>query len=191
MAQKTKLPARPKPPKGWFLAGDTPELYEASVDTSNPHSGTKCAYVRTTSKAKKGCQWTTLMQQMAPEDYLSKRIQMTCWVKTKDVTGYVQPWMRVDGKSDDILSFDNMCNRYLKGTTDWTEYSIVLDVPAESTNIAFGIILGGAGELWLDDVSFKEVGMEVPITDCPCSPHSKTKRRAQNLNFEEDEGNYE
>jgi hypothetical protein len=125
------------------------------------------------------------MQQMAPDDYLGKRLQMSCWAKTKDVTGFVQPWMRVDGDDDECLSFDNMCKRHLQGTTEWAEYIIVLDVPRKSTNIAFGIIVGGMGEVWLDDVSFKEVPKDVPITDCPCSRNNRTK--PQNLDFEESE----
>jgi hypothetical protein len=78
-----------------------------------------------------------------------------------------------------------MCNRRIRGTTNWNEYSIVLDIPEESTNIAFGIMLGGRGTLWFDDVSFEAVGKDVPITDCPCSRNSKEPREAKNLNFEE------
>jgi hypothetical protein len=184
MARNTKTESKPKSPKGWFMAGANPALYEASVDTSNPHSGTQCAYMRHNTKVKDGSVWGTLMQQMGPEKYLNQRVRMSFWVRTMDVENWVQPWMRVDGQTGDV-SFDNMCKRFIKGTTDWTQYSIVLDVPEESTNIAFGIMLGGKGYLWLDDVSFEVVGKDVPITDCPC--RSRAKKEAQNLNFEEGE----
>ena len=37
--------------------------------------------------------------------------------------------MRVDGGDGQILSFDNMHSRPIKGTKDWKQYQITLDVP--------------------------------------------------------------
>ncbi|MBA3993919.1 MAG: hypothetical protein C0469_10365 [Cyanobacteria bacterium DS2.3.42] len=188
MSRSAKTAVTQKLPKGWFMAGQDPQLYEVSVDSSNAHSGTKCAYMRHSKKVKDATVWATLMQQMGPEKFRNKRLRMSFWVKTMDVKNWVQPWMRVDGeKGDDSLSFDNFCTRFIQGTTDWVQYSIVLDVPEESTNIAFGIMLGGQGELWFDDVSFETVGKEVPITDCPCSANVKATNEPRNLNFEEGE----
>lgn len=38
-------------------------------------------------------------------------------------------WFRVDGTTGKSLSFDNMQDRAVKGTTEWARYEIVLDVP--------------------------------------------------------------
>lgn len=180
----TKNTVRPKPPKGWFAAGLTPESYEMSIDRTEFHSGTQCAYLRSCPNVKMH-DWGTLMQNMPPRNYLGKRIQMSFWVKTKDVEGWVQGWLRVDGKDDDqYLAFDNMCNRTIRGTNDWTKHTIVLDVPEESTNIAFGIMLGRKGCVWLDDVSFDAVSNDVPTTECSCSNCGKVT--PTNLDFEEE-----
>ena len=73
--------------------------------------------------------------------------------------------MRVDGPEEGkSLRFDNMQSRPIKGTTDWHQYEVVLDVPSESVNIAFGILLYGKGQAWLSDVQFDEVGLEVAVT---------------------------
>ncbi|MDX1987323.1 MAG: hypothetical protein SFV17_11605 [Candidatus Obscuribacter sp.] len=127
------------------------------------------------------------MQQMNCAEYIDKRLRMSLWVKTKDVTGWVAPWMRVDGKAgaSSPLSFDNFCTRQITGTTDWTKHDIVLDVPAESVNIAFGVMLGGRGDAWIDDFSFEIVGKDVPISDCPCSRNSNERDEPKNLNFED------
>jgi len=188
MAKSAKTSATKKPPKGWFMAGLNPELYEASVDSSHPHSGTKCAHIRSGPNVKNARQWATLMQQIGPLSYRNKRVRMSFWVRTKDVESWVQPWMRIDGpEQGKSLSFDNMCGRRIKEAADWTEHNIVLDVPEESTNIAFGIMLGGKGDVWFDDVSFDAVGKNVPVTDCPCSRNSTDGKKPQNLNFEEGE----
>ena len=62
---------------------------------------------------------------------------MSGYLKTSEVTK-AQMWMRVDGANTKILSFDNMDSRPVRGTTSWTRYEIVLDVPADSIDIAFG-----------------------------------------------------
>jgi len=62
------------------------------------------------------------------------------------------------------LGFDNMNNRPIKGTTDWKRYSIVLDVPEESGDLVYGILLDGTGQVWIDYEGIKIVGNNVPLT---------------------------
>lgn len=172
--------------KGWFISGANPDMYQVSLDTSDPHSGTRCALLQPGPKVKDKKLWSTLMQCMGPEQFRGRRLRFTMWVKTKNADS-VQPWMRIDGPEQGVsLAFDNMCKRNITGTTKWNEYSIVLDVPLDSTNICFGVILMGSGYMWLDDVSLEAVSKRVPVTDCPCSRNSKDGKRPMNLNFEEE-----
>ena len=60
-----------------------------------------------------------------------------------------------DGKED----------RTIKGTSDWKKYEIVLDVPEKASNIAFGVMLGGTGQVWFDNIKFEIVDKSVPVTD--------------------------
>ena len=71
--------------------------------------------------------------------------------------------MRVD-KQRDPVAFDNMQDRPIKGTTGWQSYAVVLDVPQDATGIAFGILLGGTGAVWLNNVTFEVVGTDVATT---------------------------
>lgn len=175
-------------PFGWYLAGTRPFDYEAPLDTKVFHSGTRSCCVR--SVVDKASGWTTLMQNMGPAPYLGKRLRMRLWVRTEDV-GYVSCWMRVDGgPQNDTVEFDNMCNRKLVGTNDWALQEIVLDIPDESKNIGFGVILSGQGVMWVDDISFEMVDSSVPVTECACSPR-KRDIPPQNLNFESNDPDYE
>ena len=55
--------------------------------------------------------------------------------------------MRVDGQQRGVsLQFDNMDNRPVNGTKDWQECSVVLDVPAESSALAYGFFVKGSGK---------------------------------------------
>lgn len=70
------------------------------------------------------------MTYIMPDEYLGKRIRLNGYVKNEKITGWAGMWMRVDGTDKNTsLAFDNMANRAIGGTSDWTKYEIVLDVP--------------------------------------------------------------
>lgn len=152
---------------GWYLAGSQPEAYRIGNDTTALHGGKASAYLQASGDPQSG--FGTLMQSVKADPFRSMRVRMSGWVKANGVADWAGLWMRVDGpdtrKTGRSLSFDNMENRPIKGTSDWTRYEIVLDVPPESVEIAFGILLAGTGEVWLDDVQFVNVGNDVPTTN--------------------------
>src|SRR5258708_14888404 len=53
-----------------------------------------------------------------------------------------------------------MGGRGPKGTTDWTRYTVELDLPAEATNINFGVLMPGKGAAWFDDLAIELDGKE-------------------------------
>lgn len=148
------------PPTGWFLAGTNPKNYQIGVDRTDVHGGLPSAYL--TSLAK-GTGFGTLMQSINAANYAGKRIRLRGWVKSQDVGDWAGLWMRVD-KGQKTVAFDNMQNRGIKGTQLWNSYDIVLDVPTDATSIHFGILLSGAGEVWLNDLSLEVVDNDTPTT---------------------------
>lgn len=163
-------------PKGWALAGSNPADYEVHIDTSD-----KKPTATLKANKEKPAGFATLMQEFSAEKFRSQRMQFSAYIKTKDVVGWSGLWMKVEGAGHDSLGFDNMKNRALSGNNEWKEYSIVLDVPEESKLIAFGVLLSGAGEVWIKDVTFEKVAKTVKTTNLelpfPPSP--------VNLNFAE------
>ena len=104
-----------------------------------------------------------LMQSVRAERYIGKKVRLSGLVKSQEVVSWAGLWMRVD-KGKDMVVFDNMQDRPIKGTTDWQRYDMVLDVPPDSTGISFGILLDGAGKVWLSGTKFDVVGADVPST---------------------------
>jgi hypothetical protein len=72
--------------------------------------------------------------------------------------------MRGDGLNKELLAFDNMGNRPIKGNTDWKLYEVVLDIPENTNKIAFGALLDGTGKVWIDDYNMEIVEKTVPTT---------------------------
>ena len=167
-------------PPGWFKAGSHPAEYEMGLDTNVRHDGKASASVKATASELHG--FGTLMQTAVPGDYRGKRVRFSGYVKSENVkSGWAGLWFRIDGaKQGEVLGFDNMEPRAIKGTTDWTRYEIVLDVPDAATALAFGVLLTGNGQVWMDDLKFDIVPPTVPVTGTFRGPRGGL----QNLDFE-------
>jgi hypothetical protein len=174
------LAARAEVPHGWFLAGSKPSEFEAGVDPGQAYQGHRSAYLKSKQLSVDG--FGTLMQQFTAEQYLGKRVRLSGLVKSQEVAEWAGLWVRVDKGKEMGVAFDNMQDRAIKGTTDWRRYEVVLDVPKDATGIALGILLTGAGEVWLNGARFEVVGPDVAVT---VSNNAKTPDRPVNLDFAE------
>ena len=148
-------------PKGWIVAGTDPSAYEAGT-VPEAHTGSASARFHSIKAKPDG--FGTLMQSMSATNYSGQRVRMTAWVRSDTVGEWAGMWMRVDAPGENAVSFDNMGDRPIKGTTAWTRYAIVLDVPARANVIAFGILVEGTGSVWIDDLEFEIVDDTVPLT---------------------------
>jgi hypothetical protein len=122
------------------------------------------------------------MQSFVPENYLGKKIKLTCYIKSVDVKKWAGMWMRVDGSNRKTLGFDNMQDRPIKGTTNWTQYEIILKVPKEAINVSYGVLTSGTGEVYIDDFEFKIVSDDYKNTGHQGSIKLK---EPTNVDFEE------
>ncbi|MBK8553226.1 MAG: hypothetical protein IPL53_20065 [Ignavibacteria bacterium] len=146
-------------PNGWKKTGSHPDEYEMGIDKGTGHNGKNSASIKSKSENIEG--FGTLLQSSSPEKYSGKKIKMTGYVKSKDVTGWAGLWLRVDQPdSQEPLSFDNMQDRAIRNTTDWTKYEIILDVPSNASNIVYGALLAGTGQIWFDDITFEVLPSE-------------------------------
>ncbi|RHW34055.1 AraC family transcriptional regulator [Lysinibacillus yapensis] len=167
--------------KGWGLSGSNPELYELTVDSNVFHTGTKSGLLYAKSEANSQ-HFATMMQGFQAHGYKGKRLKLSCFLKTENVLK-CGAWLRIDNAAGDTIQFDNMDNRSIQGTTDWNHYSIVLDVPEDSSSIHFGVLLIGEGKVWSDGFRFEEVTEKVPTTNMLNVEH--LPKQPSNLDFSE------
>jgi len=171
-------------PNGWIIAGSEPTKYEMGIDKGSGQDGKNAGTIKSIEKSIDG--FGTLMQQCRPVMYAGKKIKMSAIVKSTKVEGWAGLWLRIDQSgSTQPLSFDNMQDRPIKGTTDWKKYEIVLDVPSNASNIAFGALLAGTGQIWFDNITFEIVGDAEKVTGSPnLMKQSSIQDVPTNLNFE-------
>jgi hypothetical protein len=173
-------------PRGWYMAGSKPMEYETGVDAQARHNGHPSAYLKAKKPAIEG--FGTLMQDFRANEYVGKRVRFSAFVKSQDLESWAGLWMRVDqgeGATPQVLAFDNMSTRPIKGTADWTNYAVVLDVPDSATAIFFGVMVNGSGSVWISDLKVETVGMDVPTTALATGTAASRPDGPTNLNFEQ------
>lgn len=152
-------------PNGWLKGGDMVDKYEMGIDVGSGRNGKNAATIKSIDNNIQG--FGTLMQNSLPNDLAGHRVKMTGYIKSKDVKGWAGLWLRVDNiapKEIQTVEFDNMEGRPISGTNDWKKYEIVLDIPVETSHIAFGALLSGTGQIWFQDLKFEVVEKSVAST---------------------------
>ena len=142
-----KVTADGKLPDKWTQGGIG---YSLKLDTSEKKSGNNSILLE--APADKGEDSFGTAAVTFPAVYEGKEIELRGFLKLKNVSGgFAGLWLRIDGDSG-VLQFDNMMSRQIAGSSDWTEYSIKLPLPADGNTIFIGALLTGKGQLWADDL---------------------------------------
>jgi hypothetical protein len=149
-------------PAGWHVAGSAPQDFQFSVDPTEKWSGHPSALI----SAKPGIVsngFGTLMQSIQADNYRGARWRLSGYLKTEGAAR-AQMWMRVDGTDHSVKAFDNMDDRPVVATKAWARYEIVLDVPRDSLDVAFGFLLTQQGKVWGADFHLDKAAASAAVT---------------------------
>lgn len=145
-------------PDGW-RGGPPGTLF---TDTEISHSpGKSSAKIERRSDSQG--EFSTLTTSI-PIEFKGTKIELRGYLKTEEVSHFTGLWMREDGIGETV-EFDNMQSRQLKGTTDWSEYSIVLPLNPNARKLFFGFLLAGTGKVWASE--FQLLVDDKPVWDVP------------------------
>ncbi len=145
----------------WSLIGSYVHEYGIGVDDTATSDGKRTAFIKSLVPRPAG--YGTLMQTFKADAYRNKRLRLTAAVKTQDVSEWIGLWMRIDKSTPSkIYNPDTMRGCQIASTADWGQYEVVLDVPEDSSMVAFGLLLHGSSQAWLNDVRFEEVAASKP-----------------------------
>ncbi|QDZ10044.1 hypothetical protein FPZ08_04365 [Devosia ginsengisoli] len=153
-------------PAGWFLSGKSPAFYHAGLDPDRP--GTVLIMHRDELAGQiRGDDFCTVMQSADATSFRGKRLRLSGDLRTDEVSTGATLWFRVDGPKGTI-QFDNLEFRTqdgpLKGNCDWTERSVVFDIPAEATSLHYGFYLKGLGKVWSRRFALDTVDAATPVS---------------------------
>lgn len=170
-------------PAGWFKAGSKSDSYDMGIDKGAGMDGKNAASIKSVDKVIEG--YGTLMQSANADKFIGKRIRLSGYIKSQNVSEKAGFWLRIgQANSQSFLAFDNMMDRAVTGTTDWKKHEIVLDVPEGASQISYGALLRGTGQIWFDKLNFEIVDTNVPTTGKKAD-RVKVKDEPMNLDFED------
>jgi hypothetical protein len=171
-------------PPGWIkYVNSNSADYLIGIDKTEAFEGEMSGYL--TSDNGKKEDFGSLMQSCLAKDYAGKKVKMSAYIKTLDVSNWAGLWFRVDDSDGNVLSFENMQSMPIKGTTDWKKYEIVLDVPIKSAKLYYGVIVSGSGKVWLDNMRFEvEKVLVASIDEMIDFENIIGERNPVNLNFD-------
>ncbi len=149
-------------PKDWKLNENSTD-YIFGIE-NDKETNKDVTFLKSKTEIKKVSQFGVLSQVITANRYLGKRIKYSAFVKTSELEKWAGLWIRVDGDEYRPISFDNMADRPIKGTTNWTEYNAVIDIPINSDKIYFGFLISGNGKIYLDNPKFEIVDTNVHCT---------------------------
>jgi hypothetical protein len=149
-------------PAAWHITGSRARDYDLGLLPADVScDGSRVVRLRRAAGESGG--FGALMQSIAATRYLGRRVRFSAMLRTTEVTGWAGLWLRVDG-ANGCLMIDNMRDRGLRQTTEWTPASTVLDIPEEATELHFGALLSGGGAVDLARPQFGEADEEVTAT---------------------------
>ncbi len=161
-------------PEGWKVTGlGRPDVYRIGLDLAQP--GTLKIETIDRSGLIDADQFGSLMQTILADAYRGRTVRVRAELRARGAERGAL-WMRIDPVAGRSLRFDNMLTRPAangppRGNVEWTERSVVLEVPEEAATIHYGIMLAGGGELWARNFTVEIVD---PQSVAPTGPHFPT-----------------
>jgi hypothetical protein len=158
---ETELEPLPEP---WKLTGSHAADYQVGLlPETETYGGGRIVLLRSRPEVTAPAGFGALVQSIRATRYLGQRVQFSAMARTDDASGWGGLWLRVDGPGG-AAALDNMHDRPLRQTTDWTLATIVIDVLEDARALSFGALLSGAGALQLAGPRFATVDNTVPVT---------------------------
>jgi hypothetical protein len=158
-------------PDDWFQWGTG---YVLKIDTTVKSKGKNSVVIQPLGEKLPntfGC-----VAYAIPARYQGKEIELRARMKFSDVSlGNIGLMLRIDGSSG-ILGFENMYEKNIQGTKEWSTYSVNIPYPTGAKTIFIGAILGGTGRLWVDDFEVLLDGKD--IREAEVLPEKKYKANA-------------
>ncbi len=105
----------------------------------------------------------SILQTIRALRYTGERVEFSADIKSEDVSGGVELWMRVDGRDGAELALNNMDGVAVRGTTSWGHHKIAVDVPMDAGEIVFGVFLSGKGKAYIGNIDFRTIPNDSPL----------------------------
>ncbi len=145
-------------PPGWVTgqhAGAPSYLF--TLDEAERHGGRHSLRIDNIGPEPFGA----IYQAVPVTGLAGKTLRLRGWVKARDAGGRRAGWgtaLQLQAKKGGSpLAYNTLADHIIRGSHDWTQREVVLAIPPDAELVEVGILLRGAGSVWLDDVELAVV----------------------------------
>ncbi len=169
-ARETAPPPAARPPStirvpnDWALRGSGAKNYELRSDGGMVFTGNYSALLASHDKEVQPNLSGSGVQAIHAGPYASARVELSAMLRSEGMRGSGGLWMYVADAGRVVLNYQMAEIVPGRDAGEWTRFRVVMDVPSHAEVIAYGFTLQGRGKLWVDDVHFSPVDINVPLT---------------------------
>jgi C-terminal processing protease CtpA/Prc len=153
----------PTPPSVRFTGGAQQPLdFEFTRDTTIAHNGRASIRIFADDEPTS---FANVSANLPAQPYAGHRIQFSVFLRSASMEGQGgQLWARADDANRHSVAFINSgATTSFRGTTDWTQLTVSLDIPVGAVQLYVGALALGAGTLWVDDVHLEADAGPAPV----------------------------
>ncbi len=149
--------------QGWALTGSKPDAYEVRCDEIQ--SACAIPILRTKLGAAEPLGTGSLTHVESAVPWRGKKVELRAELRAGRIDGWAGLWVRIDDANGEVLAFDNMQDRAVRGTGSFEWQRVVLEVPANAERISLGLLLRGPGAVFIRELQFEEAEPNAASTD--------------------------
>lgn len=141
----------------------------ALIETIKPHDRalaeaigerTEALLAASQASSGSGADWTTANSTVPVEQAAGKTLRLRVDIATRGTTVRANIWMRADADGEPA-GFVTTQESPSIGASDWRTHELELDVPDNAGQIFFGLLMGGEGEAYFDNVRIEADGEQI------------------------------
>jgi RNA polymerase sigma factor (sigma-70 family) len=145
--------------RAWRFLGSTPTDYSETTDDSQTHDGhpALCIAYLPVGKAPPGTRmwWGHCLRTPDCDKYRGHTVRMTVWARSEKVSDLVVPGLYPEDVNGRAIAQQRQDNHPIRGTTGWTQHTVICRIPKETQYIDTGFSFTGSGKVWIDMDSLK------------------------------------
>lgn len=145
---------------GWW--NDNPDHnaeadYTLGLSKGSGRSGGSAAYLK--NKVVKPRSYGTIAQNASAADYRGKRIRLSTYLKSKSAKEGALWIVVVDKDPNKSIGLNGTTTgKVIRGNQDWTRFEHIINIPATTQALSFGISSEGKGTVWADGFKIEVLG---------------------------------
>lgn len=139
--------------KDWHFSAYPNQIYRFGLSDKEVVDGKTSLFIINKLPSKNGV--AAVRQSIKAQNFHSKKIEFSGYFKASNLAGDVTLMLDILDDDDDIIRRADVKFNGTNSDLEWQQFSIVADIPANSSALSYSGFLHGSGQVWFDNFKIK------------------------------------